>query len=110
MDTTTPIKQRIAIATACGWTKIIFVSETDAWVGTRPDKNTFRFPIPDYINDLNAMHDAEKVILAGSNWDVYWNWVIKIVYPKSMDSKYAAHSTASQRAEAFLKTLNLWTP
>ena len=61
-------------------------------------------PLPDYINDLNAMHDAEKVFV-GADRFVYWHEINNIV----MGTVHTAFATAAQRAEAFLKTLNLWT-
>jgi len=62
----------------------------------------------DYCGDLNAMHDAEKV-LAPKNWnnfsekwhDYYW-------YLRRADADRAIHATARQRAEAFLRTLGKW--
>ena len=85
----------------------------------------------DYTSDLNAMHEAEKVLLSseGSGWRkvkiddqkektafvVYKNTLRKIalkdktsVYPTHYDDLKCLRATASQRAEAFLKTLNLW--
>ena len=64
--------------------------------------------MPDYLNDLNAMHEAEKVLdqmqartyadhLADSEQDGTWAGC------------HMWSQTAAQRAEAFLKTLNLWT-
>ena len=53
--------------------------------------------MPDYLNDLNAMHEAEKV-LNDHQWDDY-----------ICQLGHAMGATAAQRAEAFLKTLNLWT-
>ncbi len=58
---------------------------------------------PDYCNDLNAMHEAEKMlnekqedIMNNTLWDI-------------MDGrKYLWHSTASQRAKAFVITIEKW--
>ena len=69
--------------------------------------------IPDYINDLNAMHEAEKLLIriyeppsAHKDYDTK-------LWAKMRDdglelNGYTWHATAKQRAEAFLKTLNLW--
>jgi len=59
---------------------------------------------PNYCNDLNAMHEAEKM-LGGDQRFVYWHNLNSIV----LGTVHVAFATAAQRAEAFLKTLNLWT-
>lgn len=66
----------------------------------------FADDLPDYLNDLNAMHEAEKVLhLEIGLWGGYCGFLVK-------DNTWfsAVGATASQRAEAFLKTLNLWEP
>ena len=113
-------KQRIAIAEACGWKLIL----ADCWekdgryagVCGRPDYAQ----LPDYLNDLNAMHEAEKVLrsqgqfgeytftLAGLN-DAAWKHganFARIAWESMLFR--VAQSTAAERAEAFLRTLNLW--
>ena len=60
---------------------------------------------PDYLNDLNAMATAESIIIkAGAQTirlyeDALQKFVANIIF-----------ATATQRAEAFLRTLNLWKP
>jgi len=56
---------------------------------------------PDYLNDLNAMHGAEKMLECG---EAYETELIR-----SCKDAPIWHATATQRAEAFLRTLNLWT-
>ena len=65
-STMTKEQQRIKIAEACGWDGIFkdddqvvcghmpFQSRHTEWVENRP--------VPDYLNDLNAMHEAEKML------------------------------------------------
>ena len=58
-------EMRIAIAEVCGW-KVI----NDTLCNVKPDKNGDPeiepiAPLPDYLNDLNAMHEAERVLNAG---------------------------------------------
>ena len=55
---------------------------------------------PDYVNSLDAMHEAEKV-LTTNQWNSY---VIKF----GCFLFDCCHATARQRAEAFLKTLGKW--
>jgi hypothetical protein len=97
----TPQQQRIAIAEACGWKWAIL------WTGELHGKPTgeqgpFR-QVPDYLNDLNAMHQAEKV-LTGEQVDAYVTTLCLAVQPEPM--LHAA--TATQRAEAFLRTIGKW--
>lgn len=87
-------EQRIAIAKACGWN------------GFNPDN------IPDYLNDLNAMHEAEKTLTIEQNY-VYWNTLRDLICVDEntghwCDLKASGHATAAERAEAFLRTLGLW--
>jgi hypothetical protein len=101
-------EQRIAIAEACGWNYID--SKT---IYPRGIKDGVTLELPDYLNDLNAMHDAEKVLTQDQMID-YSRHVGKLVtshLPASraawMDFKLI-NSTASQRAEAFLRTIGKW--
>jgi hypothetical protein len=65
-----PNKQRIAIAEACRWTR---QSDDSMWFDD--PTNSFQVheqDIPDYLNDLNAMHEAEKVLYKGIINQEYW--------------------------------------
>lgn len=92
-----PELQRIRIAEACGFDKSHWLELKDGVVfGTSAS-------IPDYLNDLNAMHEAEVVIIKSGYTairtyeDLLQKQIANIVF-----------ATAAQRAEAFLRTLNLW--
>jgi len=68
--------------------------------------------IPDYLNDLNAMNEAEKALTyhAQPYFILQLKRVIILVSDNgSADDFSVANASASQRAEAFLKALNLWT-
>jgi len=93
-------KQRIAIAKACGWS--CFEPDTIQYTAKRSDGKWGE--IPDYPNDLNAMHEAEKM-LTPFQWSYYLDFLTD---PYAPDWQAAVHATAAQRAKAFLKTLNLW--
>jgi len=125
-----PEDQRIAIAEACGLKPqdiplVPAKANLHGWFtpdGALQMRNTYPNGIsvkviPDYLNDLNAMHEAEKVldgptddeesqrakyaehltfICAGNTEPVdvwYWDHI---------------HATAAQRAEAFLRTIGKW--
>jgi hypothetical protein len=101
----TPEEQRVAIAEACGWT------ETEAWLDgrrcfERADSNAgWDFDsLPNYLNDLNAMHDAEKAM----NNNDWWKFVEHLTNICGRGTALGISATASQRAEAFLRTIGKW--
>lgn len=66
--------------------------------------------VPDYPNDLNAMHEAEK-ILKGLDAFRYTQILWKVIQPKDFanyDTEKHVCATAAQRAEAFLRTIGKW--
>ena len=110
-----PEEQRIAIAVICGWEpERTWLLAPNRMCGERPEDGCY-MPLPDYPNDLNAMHEAEKVL-----WEIDWNNrhvfndnLANILKGRTVNRNewYAEtllDATAAQRAEAFLKTLNLW--
>ena len=92
-----PEQQRVAIAEACGW-------KTDkrglGWLSP----HGYYASEPDYLNDLNAMHDAEKTLTDKAHEEFRLNLYDLI----RDDSRLIVSSTASQRAEAFLRTIGKW--
>jgi len=88
----------IAIAEACGWRKVYLNQNSMPW-GFNIGFN-YSQPIPNYCNDLNAMHEAEKVLTA-DQWYEY-DQLMPLRDPQKM------HATARQRAEVFLRTLGKW--
>ena len=97
----TPEQQRIAIAEACGWKwHSRYKGSIKVW-DNGLDYVFWDSDLPDYLNDLNAMHEAEKV-LNNEQWVAYGRELNRLgVFPM-------VHATASQRAEAFLRTLGIW--
>jgi len=89
----------VAIAQACGWTEINNHPDW-GWLGRPPNWIGKAWPILDYCNDLNAMHEAENEIIKNHNlWTNYFYYV---------GATIALHATARQRAEAFLRTIGKW--
>jgi hypothetical protein len=90
-----PEQQRIAIAEACGW-------EGETYGPSWCESVT---KMPDYLNDLNAMHEAEA-ILTKTQRQFY-----QVKLMKLQKADYVAgywfliHATAAQRAEAFLRAI-----
>jgi hypothetical protein len=107
-----PESQRIAIAEACGWKNLCWyrvdVNE-EILIGNSPkDTHPYSSPVPDYLNDLNAMHEAERVI--PENLRGAYTTTLHIFSSHYADERewLAIHSTAAQRAEALLRTINKW--
>ena len=102
--------QRRAIAEACGWD--FDPLEAQEW-GSRgtwcksPDNDElwFHCHVPDYLHDLNAMHDAEKVLLHREK--EYVEVLTMMCLAKHCPMRLL-HADADDRAEAFLRTLGLW--
>jgi hypothetical protein len=99
-------QQRIAIAEACGWTEISDWGAggingkhpTEPWVEV----------IPDYLNDLNAMHEAEKTLNFIKAAE-YARILTSIAWQSEQPVFAPMTATAAQRAEAFLRTIDKWT-
>jgi hypothetical protein len=99
-----PEAQRIAIAEACGWEHIVF---NRGWIKAGDGKT--QCVIPDYLNDLNAMHEAEEVMTEMQRCD-YSNHLYDLARRhQEVTEKWRYLSmSAAQRAEAFLRTLGKW--
>jgi hypothetical protein len=110
----------IAIAEACGWTDCVTPHQdeyhflSDAELGDAMGRTVGRRlpaglhePIPNYCNDLNAMHEAERTLnlsLAGG----YARILTSIAWQSEQPVFAPMTATARQRAEAFLRTLGKW--
>ena len=107
-------QQRIAIAEACGWTKCEHVASINLTKGLPPANNPPKYgtyengmaQLPDFPNDLNAMNEAENVLTGYPQRVTYYETLSKIVGYLAFEF---VRATASQRAEAFLRTIGKWT-
>ena len=98
--------QRIAIAEACGWVKTV-ASGVWAFYVTNEKTKFARFDeLPDYLNDLNAMHEAERALNISDEQITYWKNTLEFVCNR--DNTITLMATAAQRAEAYLKTIGKW--
>lgn len=107
--------QRIAIAEACGWTECHPATKTphgffEAYgrkklpYGSRKDER-----LPDYVNDLNAMHEAEKVLSRGEGYHQEGGFgLYKTALEEVCDEQHPIDANAAQRAEAFLRSVGKW--
>lgn len=133
----TPEKQRIAIAEACGWTVedshvrggknllLNGVLKHSEWFNDacKPTLMLMRPWLPDYLSDLNAMHEAEKVLTPDQKRHYTFNLFKALTKVTAVDLGYEdlklkgvsltcvfaiVHATATQRAQPFLRTIGKW--
>lgn len=114
-----PSAQRVAIAEACGWWveeyKSDFSTPKTRWVSPSGERQSIGSSdgIPDYLDDLNACHEMEKV-LSKDDWDEkFYYWLGFVVSGGQTTGlwewrKMSVHATAPQRCEAFLRTIEKW--
>lgn len=113
----TPKAQQIAIAKACGWTEIW---RAERLYGKPPDGGSAIYVVPGYLHDLNACHEMEKVLTEREQL-AYIEEIGKLVRdaysktgrdPRSCEDRevifWHMTATATQRCDAFLRTLGLW--
>jgi hypothetical protein len=86
----------IAIAESLGWKLLA----NNRW--TRPCG--FYADLPNYTADLNAMHEAEKVLTAEQRRS-YVNCIFNLPVSECESNTFA---TAAQRAKAFLRAIGKW--
>ena len=112
----TPEQMRVAIAESVGWRSVHTHKQTRIVLGENPiRKDDFYYDnVPDYLNNLNAMHEIEK-----NTTNEYWEQLAILtlthydfnLYGESVPAsawKDFAHATALQRAEAYLRIKGLW--
>ena len=110
-------QKRIKIAEACGlqvsyianpintdWNKVFFTPEAANQRRKSWPQSAVVKVIPDYLNDLNAMHEAEKTLFPAHEAE----WYHKLHTICGDSWRIALTATATQRAEAFGLTLGLW--
>lgn len=112
----TPEEQRIALAEWDGWkyspsaNSSIKHEAVMAWY--RPGSSPWHLEqLPDYLNDLNAVHLLEKKLpdKHKRSYAFILAQVLDTTPTVDLDDQFLnIHATATQRCEALLKTLNLW--
>jgi len=94
-----------AIAEYLGWKELRFVLDCELIIGDRPSFHNGKIVsytvdqyVPNYCRDLNAMHEAEKVLTTAQTTTMsqYLHRRLGMLW---------GFATASQRAEAFLRTI-----
>lgn len=119
----TPEQKQIKIAKACGRCTCQTYDKTGDWetaVCYGCGKNPFfaEHNLPAYDSDLNAMHEAEK-ILKDRQLEWFEEYLGRIVFKSCGDEDWSEetgrkpstkpwHATATHRFEALGQTLELW--
>jgi len=119
-----PEQQRIAIAEALGWISLTGTPNDMLWpcdsYRTGVDGDMMKPPgvthrhgaaPPDYLNDLNAMHEALSILT-----DTQWMRFLRLLVPRTDGTpdarwwlmKQAMTAPAAQVTEAFLRTIGKW--
>lgn len=121
-----PEAQRIAIAEACGWKYVEGLDVPslsfngaskcgDCWVCPKRGAGYGEYEPPNYLSDLNAMHQAEKILTSAhqpskgeSQWSDYLGWLGFCGENKTREVYECVTASAAQRAEAFLRVIGKW--
>lgn len=117
----TPEEQRIKVAELCGLTVqeckeqpgeyYVWNEERNKQLAKEGSSDDGMLNFPDYLNDLNAMHEAVMAVDNFGFWLRYTSWLMLIVYPPNkhigeQDRLFRVYNaTAAQRAEAFVLAL-----
>ena len=105
-----PEQQRIAIAEACGWDCSEILEGEDGLLFARKEGDWDI--LPDYLNDLNAMHEACKTLTEQQElvFRGHLHTITRRDYKSGVRSQILStiNATAVQRCEAFLKTIRKW--
>ncbi len=122
-----PEKQRIAIAEVCGW-QMVSEFENALHEKVRQYRKTIapedgvyaramEWELPDYLSDLNAMHEVEGVEVSKNGYNFQVEYMVQLENVAlrrrpnctSLEVRFwLSVATAAQRAEAFLRTLGKW--
>lgn len=102
-------EQNIAIAKACGWVRRPdldwMVGDYVKYAYSRNGYIVEENELQDYVNDLNAIHLAENLCLDKKTAEIYTKILKEL---SDLNGWYYHRASAKCRAEALLKTLNLW--
>ena len=92
-------QQIIAIAEACGF-------YVESYRNEEGEVKIYAPCFPDYLEDLNAMHEAEEALTTEQLYTMLK--YLSRARRSTVCGVAVMRATARQRAEAFLRALNLW--
>ena len=116
----TATEQRVALAKWMGWSHIedrskpLMMHEGFAMCGYPPEGIIVgkKLKLPDFLNDLNAVHEALMKLPSDGKWAVYKHALMRICnFDAENDTvcwMITHNATAPQRFEALLRCLGLW--
>ncbi len=100
-----------AVAESAGWELVPLDGRVVAgylvMTWKRPDGEK-GFPLPDYCNDLNVMHEAEKTLTREQVVDYCAFTLRRTTGEGNASDCKMIMATAHQRAEAYLRTIGKW--
>lgn len=108
-----------SIAEFLGWKELDFHLDGKHILGNRPTFSNGKIIsytvdqyVPDYCNDLNLMHEVER-LLDDDQWLEYMLNLQDVLQRDPNRGKWIVcqdnmHSTAAQRAKAFVRTIGKW--
>lgn len=109
-----PTEQQLAIQEMCGW-KRTRNGNGKHWNHPNPNqKATVRYKPWNYLTNLNAMHQAERVLQAQNRYWPDYIYELSQLFPPLLKGEdktnwsQMCHATAAQRAEAFLRAVKKW--
>jgi len=96
---------RRVIASCCGWDDFSSAPFAGSLqYGRKPGSCSASWELPEYVRDLNAMHEAEKFIRPP-----YWkDFSIWESYIEALEED--PHANAETRAKAFIRAMNISLP
>lgn len=109
----TPEAQRIAIAEACGWEIALKGMVPECLQHAKSPGGVWEYfnKVPDYLNDLNACHEMEKV-LTEEQWESFCIHLVGsgpyYCSENRTTLRIALRAAPAKHCEAFLRALNLW--
>lgn len=100
----TDYEKRSTIAKYCGWQSApALIDDSTYWWNPQINNGELGL-LPEYLTDLNAMHEAEKSLTHRD----HGRYALELV--KVSETTPATHASAAQRAEAFLTIINQTKP
>jgi hypothetical protein len=110
-------EKRIKLANYAGWherPEPHGSQNATAWWHNKDRYPSYLMPVPDYVSDLNAVHELEKSLSDGQ-YDIFEQELARVAgfichdeWPAPSVLRKVISATAAQRAEALGLTLKLW--
>jgi len=108
------IEQQIAIAESQGYQNVRSIYDvTGMLVGWREDADPKTCKLPNYTGCLNAMHEVENNFYKRAGMFEFERYITHLQHimnrvPPVQENMFFVSASASQRAEAYLRTINKW--